>query len=315
MDRALLEQTFPSGTTQKNTGVVTFDSPDRRLPYSRQYSLGYSRQFGTNYSVTVDLIRSEQRDTIMRLDLNPGERTTTGRTAPIVRIDPNFTTSVYQLGNYGWIDYSALQVQVQRRYSSGFSVRGSYTYSQGRGNTPNGQNETMDNQLLLDPRLEMNVGPTSVDRPHIASISATYDVPGVEGLRLAAVYQARSGTPFTLTNSSFDQDRNGSFANEYLPAGSYSGTGANAITVENKGGRNGARGPAVATVSLRGGYRIQMAGQRTFDVNVDVFNLLNRANFVSPAGDIRTTSTFLILRATDQSAGPRSVQLNFRYGF
>jgi hypothetical protein len=91
--------------------------------------------------------------------------------------------------------------------------------------------------------------------------------------------------------------------------------GTNAITVENKGGRNGARGLAVATLGLRGGYRIPMAHQRTLDINVDVFNLLNRANFVSPAGDIRTASTFLVLRATDQSAGARSVQLNFRYGF
>jgi gamma-glutamyltranspeptidase len=33
------------------------------------------------------------------------------------------------------------------------------------------------------------------------------------------------------------------------------------------------------------------------------------------SGDRRTSSTFLILRSTDQSAGPRSVQLNFRYGF
>jgi hypothetical protein len=315
VNRALLEEMFPPGTTQKNTGAVTFDTPDRELPMTRQYSLGYSRQFGANYSVSVDLIRSEQRGTLMRLDLNPGLRESESRTAPLIRINPEFVSNVFEIGNYGWIDYTALQLQVQRRYASGFSVRGAYTYSKGWGNTATGQNDTMENQLLLDPRLELNEGPTNMDRPHILSVSATYDLPWIEGARLAAIIQARSGTPFTLTDSSFDLDRNGSFANEYLSAGTYSGVGPNAITVYNRGGRNGARGPMVATVGLRGGYRFLLQGHRTLDINVDVFNLFNRANFLNPSGDIRTPSTFLVLRATDQSAGPRSVQLNFRYGF
>src|SRR5688572_8787283 len=39
LDRNRLEALYPAGTRQKNSGAVTFDSPDRRLPYARQYSL------------------------------------------------------------------------------------------------------------------------------------------------------------------------------------------------------------------------------------------------------------------------------------
>ena len=69
----------------------------------------------------------------------------------------------------------------------------------------------------------------------------TWCVPRTGGLLLSGLVQARSGAPFTLTVSSFDLNRNGRFEDEYLPAGSYSGEGENATTVENDGGRRGVR--------------------------------------------------------------------------
>jgi hypothetical protein len=315
LDRARLEALYPAGTRQKNSGAVTFDSPDRRLPFSRQYSVGYERQIGDTIAMGVDVIRSEQRAQYMRFDLNPGLRVSTSRTATVNRVDPNFVSNVWEIGNYGWIDYSALQVQLEKRASRGLTLRGSYTYSRGRGNTASGQNETMDNQLLEDPRLELNEGPTSIDRPHVLSISGSYDVPRTGGLKVSGVFQARSGTPFTLIDSTSDSDRNGFTSNEYLPAGTYSGVGTDAMTVDYEGGRNGARGPSVAVANLRAGYRIRMLEGRTLDAFVDVFNVTNRANFQTPAGDRRVPATFLVLSAIDQSIPARSVQLNFRYGF
>ena len=43
-----------------------------------------------------------------------------------------------------------------------------------------------------------------------------------------------------------------------LPAGTYSGSGQNAITVENDGGRNGARGPDLFNVDLRVAYAVPL---------------------------------------------------------
>jgi hypothetical protein len=136
------------------------------------------------------------------------------------------------------------------------------------------------------------------------------------------VFRARSGTPLTLVNSSFDNDRNGNFNNEYLPAGTYTGAGPDAnaphvipYTVEYKGGRAGGRNPSFRQYDLRAGYRIQLGGGRTLDAFLDVFNVTNRANFAGPSTDQRLPATFLRLRDVSDEGPTRTAQINIRYGF
>ena len=81
VNRALLNSLYPASSTQRNTGTVNFDNPDRHLPYSRQASIGFEKQLPGNIAVSADYIHSNYRDLYMRQDLNPGLRDTTGRTA------------------------------------------------------------------------------------------------------------------------------------------------------------------------------------------------------------------------------------------
>ena len=146
------------------------------------------------------------------------------------------------------------------------------------------------------------------------SLTGAAEVPKTGGLQLSGSFQYQSGTPFTLTDSTTDPNRNGQFE-EPLPAGTYSGAAGNpdAITVENDGGFRGARGPDQMLLSLRGRYSFRLAGSRSLQAWVDVFNLTNRANFNTPSSDRRDTATFLILRGV---ANPtRTAQLNFRFTF
>ena len=53
-----------------------------------------------------------------------------------------------------------------------------------------------------------------------------------------------SGRPFSIIDTNIDPDRNGILFDP-LPAGTYTGVGEPAITVENSGGRNGAYGPTI----------------------------------------------------------------------
>lgn len=63
--------------------------------------------------------------------------------------------------------------------------------------------------------------------------------------------RALSGSPFTLLNTNFDPDRNG-IQGELLPAGDYSGTGADPYSLKNyKAERNGARGRDTVTPRRR----------------------------------------------------------------
>ena len=96
-----------------------------------------------------------------------------------------------------------------------------------------------------------------------------------------------------------------------LPAGSYSGTGLNAITVANQGGINGARLPSIFQLDLRLGYRIRAGGTRTFEVYGDILNSTNFVAFTGISGDRRLAE---FLRPTTSGAA-RALQLGARYAF
>jgi hypothetical protein len=321
VDHAAIDARYPPGTLIRNGGTVRFDNPDRRNAYARQYSIGYERQVGSDMGLSVDFIRSEQRNQYVTMDLNPIVADAPLATAPRRRLNPligtvgDWSAAVLTLRNEGWINYTTLQVSGTKRYGNGWQARLSYAFSRGRGTSGSGQADTADSQFLGDLNLDNEIGPTNVDRPHILTLTSTWDVPRTGGLKLSGVYSARSGTPFSLRDTSLDHDRNGSTANEYLPAGSYSREGEFGYNVDYKGGRNGARGPSYQRFDLRAGYRFRLAGGRTVDAFLDVFNLTNKANFATPAGDRRVASSFLLLTETNDESTPRTAQLNLRFGF
>jgi hypothetical protein len=330
-----LNQLYPAGSTTKNTGTVRFDNPDRHLPYAHQASIGFEKQLPGSVAVSADYVHANHRDLYMLQELNPGIRATTARTAAVARIRPvsEFNASVLELVNLGWFDYNGLQTSVQKRFSNHYQLRMSYTYARSRGivgapgatdaiQTYTTDAATRATDLHLDDRISLG----DQDRPHILSISGSVEVPHTKGLNLSGVWQYNSGTPFTLTDSNTDPDRNGIFQ-EPLPAGTYSGAASspNAITVENKGGYNGARGPDFSLGSVRAAYRFKLPGNgnRRIMAYVDVFNVTNRANFSNPtattagvtSADRRDAATFLILQSIRNGGPSRTAQFNVRYDF
>jgi len=316
VNRALLNQMFPLGTKNKNTGTVYFDNPDRKLPYSRQFTIGYERQFGRDVAFSADFIRNDSVDLLQYKDLNPGLRTSTGRTATLVRTDPRFTAAVYELINTGWANYNAMQLSLNKRFSNNFQFRASYTLSRGYGNFGSpGNTETITYQVLNELNLEKNEGLTTEDRTHLLSLNGSVVVPHTHGLTLSGVFQFNSGTPFTLTDSSTDPDRNG-FFQEPLPAGTYGGVGQNAWTkVKYDGGERGARGPNFWMLNMRAGYRFNLKENMYLQVHVDLFNVTDHTNFANPSTDLRTASTFLIFRSIQNGGPTRTAQLNVKFAF
>jgi hypothetical protein len=316
VNRALLNSMFPSGTLQKNTGTVQFDNPNRTVPYTRQASIGYEQQLGAVMAISADYIRNDLKELYLRRDLNPGTRASTARTAAVTRADAaNFTASVLEITNLGWANSDALQLSLVKRQSHGYNFRVAYTLSRAYGNTPSpGAIDTIATQVGNELNLEAGEARTTQDRPHVLSVSGALEVPKTRGLQLSGALQYQSGTPFTLTDSTTDPNRNGGFE-EPLPAGTYSGAASNpdAITVEFDGGFRGARGPDQMLLSARARYAFRLPGGRSLQAWVDVFNVTNRANFNNPTGDRRDTATFLILRSVVNPT--RTAQLNLRFSF
>ena len=127
-----------------------------------------------------------------------------------------------------------------------------------------------------------------------------------------------SGTPFSLVDSTVDADRN-NIALDPLPAGTYSGVGPNAVTVENKGGRNGAVGPGSLQIDLRAGYRLRTGGSKTAELFAEIFNVTNEPNFANPTTSAgfsdRRLGTFLTYSSLAGGGFPRQFQIGMRFGF
>ena len=314
INRDLLNQLFPPGSRIKNTGAIALDNPDRVVAYTDQLSVGVQREITANMSINLDYVYAKSEDQLMNYDLNPGTRANTSRTTPVVRTNPAFPSSstVNERVNAGHTTYNALEFQLDHHLGATYQYRLSYTYSKSRGNTSGSGVATMNFQKLADAHLDRNEGPTNFDKPHNFVFSGSWAPPRAHGLTIGMVTRYLSGDPFTIQDQNFDVDQNGILFDP-LPAGKYSGTGRNAYTVFNKGGRNGARGPDFFQMDVRLGYRLPIVISNV-EVFAEIFNLTDRANFDTPSGD-RRSSTFLQLTALRAGGVPRTGQIGAKITF
>jgi carboxypeptidase family protein/TonB-dependent receptor-like protein len=323
VNRALLNQRFPPGSLTRNTATVQLDTPDRQMPRSTQVSFGYERQLGATMSFGVDYIHNQGRGWV-GYDVNPGVRVDTTRNGAIVRTDllglaaqlgiPAFSNSVLERYDYsGKTKYDGLNLSLERRLSGFWSARAGYTLGYARGNNSGAPAAANNFQKLAERNLDLNEGPLDTDRRHNFTINSRMEVPHTKGLTVSALYRFMTGRPLSIIDTNVDADQNGN-GFDPLPAGTYSGVGDYAITVKNKGGRNGAYGPAYAQLDARLGYRVRAGGARTLDLFAEVFNLTDRTNFTNPSGDKRLT-TFLVPNGLVAGGFPRQLQLGVRMGF
>jgi hypothetical protein len=333
--RAYINSQYPPGFVNRNTGTVTWDDPDRTQPYFHQISAGYEREVLPGLSVSADYVRMLGRDMFLNPDLNIGSRIDTSRTGRIDYLDPfgmlnrslapgeSPYVSVVRLitTKYGYTNYDALNISVEKRYSNLWSLRGAYSLGYSRGVTD--AQAAADGEPRLQVGTDLNLdeyeAPANVDRRHNVAISGRMEIPKTRGVTVSGMLRMLSGTPFTIHDTNIDADRNGILFDP-LPAGTYSGSAPDSLqNVENKGGRNGARGPGFMQLDLRAGYRIRLGSRRTLDAFVEVFNVTNHtnfANFANNATDRRNAADFLRLSGLVATSGlPRQAQLGLRFGF
>jgi hypothetical protein len=323
LNRTLVNQLVPPGTLARNTAAVWLDTPDRILPLQRQASIGYERQIARNLSFAADYMHIQNRNQPLRYNLNPAIKQTTARTAPITRVDFSnvagrlgvtpFSSDVWIVEYIGETKYDGVNLAIEKRMSDYWTARLSYALGKGEGNTSGTPTATNDFQVLDQRNLDQNEGPTNADRRHAVTLSGRVEVPWLPGLTAGAVGRFLSGTAFTIHNSNIDANRN-NIATDPIEPGTYSGTGQNAMTVENKGGRNGAVGPGTMQIDARFGYRLRPGG-RSIDLFAEVFNLTNEPNFSNPSGDLRSGALFLVPAALAGGGFPRQFQVGARFGF
>jgi hypothetical protein len=220
----------------------------------------------------------------------------------------------------GFSAYDGLNFSMEKRYSDRWGMRLSYALGYSRGDTfeqygTNGISVNgVQTQVLDDLNMDLNWQPAEHDRKHVLTLSGRTELPG--GITVSPIFRYMSANPFTMYNSKIDLDRNGTLWDP-IPAGSYTGVGSDAFTVEHDGRQGGARKGDYINLDLRLGYRVRPTSGDTLDIYFDIINMFNRANFfvASYASGDQNSANFARFTALRSGGVPRQANFGVRYGF
>jgi hypothetical protein len=216
--------------------------------------------------------------------------------------------------------YNALEIDFNHRLKGGLSLRGVYTFASAMddGDSLNATAANNAVALLSNPYNAMaDWGPATYDVRHSGSINAIYELPFGRGARLLSglgtignalvsgwtintIVTLQSGFPFT-PQLAYNPANNGDSRNPVRPFLNPDFTGpvvtgnpnqwfnpaAFIYPPSNSGfygnvGRDTYRGPGLATVDLSAIKSSHFGSKATLQLRLEVFNLLNRANFNTP---------------------------------
>jgi len=208
-------QTHTLPVSSPFTQSANFIAPYLKNPYSDQWTVGTQQMFGANTMMSLNYVGS--RSTHMpccgyyNVAVTPGPGSVESR-APFPYINP----TQYEQSN-GSSVYDALQVQLQKRMSSGFAYTVNYTWSKTIDVGCDGYfgAEGCFVRNPYNPAADRSVA--GIDLPQIVTASAMYQLPFGKGARfqssnrvldaliggweLNAITTLTSGTPFTISYS------------------------------------------------------------------------------------------------------------------
>ena len=269
----------PAPATPFPSLVVSID-PRLKAPYAQQFSTGVDAEWrGLRWSAFFVHVRGNHL--LAQLDYNPLVPSLgPGRRPGDVNGIAGTSTGQNQYTSFGRTWYDGATVSVVNRWSGRLQFRASYTRSRaednsidvllgvqdpGRGRNPA---DPSGPPLGFDPMGDK--GLSGNDRPDRFVFGGTFVLPAQ--VECSSIVSAGSGSPYTMLAGS-DLNGNGDATTDRArrdPASEASSVG-----------RNTGRLPAQATVDVRVSRRFGLTRRIGVDVMLDVFNLLNRANFTA----------------------------------
>jgi hypothetical protein len=318
---------FPPATPFTNN--TWFYDPHIKNPYSEQWNFGVQRQINSSTALTVNYVGSGSHRTNVGGYYNTGLRPGVSigdlqSRQPYPYIIPTFYDR-----SAGFADYNALQVEFDRRYTSGFSYGVAYTYSKAmteddgwfgvEGSLP---------QNPYDPAA--NRSPAGFDLTHVLSINTLYEVPIGKGKRFStgnsiadyilgnwqinALITGRSGQTFSPTYGS-DSIANigGSFVYlnkvgdphlSHRSAGEWFNTAAYQVPAKGTFGnaaRNSLRSQPYWDLTPSVIRKFPIWESLQFEFRAEAFNALNHTVFNTPNSDLNQPN---FGQVTDSSGHP-----------
>jgi len=350
----------PSGSLLVPGGV----QPDMKTPTLISWSLRVQQEISPNTSLTIGYVGSHGYHELTGIDANEpfpvicpaspcpatylsgfGALTGTPVPAGSYYIAPNTPKANPTINNtWTWFsvansNYHALQLDVNRRFSHGLSLRGVYTWSRALddGDSLNATTTQNSPALASNPfDLHADYGLATYDVRHIGVINAVYNLPFGRGQALGSNLQgwagtlasgwsvnsivtAQSGFPIT-PQLSYNPSNNGDTRNPVRPfvdptfhgpvvlgnpkqwfnPAAFIGPPNNSGFYGNLG-HDTLPGPGLAAWDFSTFKQTALGERMRLQFRAEIFNLLNRANFSTPNLITFTSSSSGI--ATSGTAG------------
>lgn len=353
-------QAFNSGLEILNTSP-TVDNDSRRSPYADTFTIGAEREVVENISVSADIIHTQNRQILIATSLNPNggadPNTGGGGTRPDISIyegsvEPRFNNITTYI-NGGESDYTALQMQMKKRYAETpigrLAGTLAWTWAGQSGNagpsSPDGNGFQMRTETGYDfdanggetngvpygtligaaPDLGINAPqvqdvPASWHRDHILAASWTWEVPGTAwsgegGIMFSGVYEYRTGNRTDYSAETFLDNGN----RDLVAAGTY-----NCNLSANDPDADLCQGPKEFNGRENGAYndslsRVDMSFRYVIPVNVTritvLFDIFNTFNTVNFDGLGSTRPAIGSFLVASSAYQPREFQLGARIDF
>ena len=276
-------------------------------PYSLQGSFEIQREVA-GYAVSAAYNFNRGLHLIRPLDLNiydTGADPATGRPVPGFHNPLIFQDNVY--GSWGTSDYHALIVQLEKRFSDGFSISAHHTWSKAMDEATD-YNSSYEPHIPWDARNERALSAYHRGRRFVANVVAQSPWEAARGrgfghnlladFTLSGIVAANSFAPFNLITG-FDSlgDRH---TDTHRPWGL---------------GRNAGKGPDFFSVDMRLARTVPLSETVNLQVIGEAFNLLNRTNFKTVNGVVGNASIEDLPANLVGRRGPVTEPLSFASAF
>lgn len=312
---------FPDARAQINSQATpgpAYSLPydNNKSPHAVQYNFNIQQQLGTSDLVSVGYTGSRGIDILGVGDVNMPQAVFDGVSLafPIgARLVNPAWPSILYFGNDTSSWYNGISLTYQRRFSHGFQAQVSYTHAVALAESDSGQTgggvSAGGGREKYPADRRAQKGLSGYDFRHIFSFNYTYDLPfgrnksGVVGHLLSGwqttgVLSARTGQPQSVTaqastpqvalavtgtrspNLVLGQKQVKGGPDQYINPAAYSAAGT--LELGNLG-RNTLIGPGSVAWNPAVFKKTPITERTTLEFRVEMFNVLNRANFGSPA--------------------------------
>jgi hypothetical protein len=300
---------FPAPPICLGCGDAGVVSPNLRTPYVQEWNVSIQQQIGKDWSAEIAYVGNVGHELLGERDIDapvPGPNASSSNIDQRRPLYPEFTSIAFQ-GSFINSSYNALQARVQKRFSRGFTLLGSYTWSKWLDTSSWYSNL---GQFQDQNNIQLDRGLGDEDRRQMFVVSGVWEVPLFSGSRgllrhvlggwsLNAIATFYAGQPLLIqsgTDRNFDgvaSDRPNVVGNWYLSPHraeqaeilGWFNTAAfqlNALGQLGNLGRNVLIGPGSKNIDSEIYKSLRIAEHKQLQFRCDMFNTFNWVNLGTP---------------------------------